>query len=202
MPKLFKQLLKEVYELYLKFGKRLFDVTFSLISLIILSPLMISTILLIKVFDHGPVIFKQERTGLNGIVFNMYKFRSMPLKTKELSSDQISNLNLTWIGRFIRRTNIDELPQLVNIIKGDMSIVGPRPALFSQNDLIEIRKKKGVLSFKPGLTGLAQISSYHGMSVNTKVDYDTEYINSISFTTDVSIILKTFFYLLKPPPIY
>ena len=163
---------------------------------------MILISLLIKLFDSGPIIFKQKRVGMKGKLFYMYKFRSMPVNTKNISSDKIKELNLNFVGKFIRRTNIDELPQLFNILKSDMSIVGPRPALFSQNDLIEIRKKKGVFSFKPGLTGLAQISSYNGMSVNTKVDYDTEYINSISFTTDVSIILKTFFYLLKPPAIY
>lgn len=163
---------------------------------------MILISLLIKLFDSGPIIFKQKRVGMNGKLFYMYKFRSMPVNTKNIASDKINELNLNFISKFIRRTNIDELPQLFNILKSDMSIVGPRPALSNQNDLIEIRKKKGVLSFKPGLTGLAQISSYHGMSVNTKVDYDTEYINSISFTTDVSIILKTFFYLFKTQPIY
>jgi len=191
-----------VYELYLKFGKRLFDVTFSLISLIILSPLMISTVLLIKLFDHGPVIFKQERTGLNGIVFNMYKFRSMPLKTKEFSSDQIGHLNLTWIGKFIRRTNIDELPQLINIIKGDMSIVGPRPALPIQKDLIKYRRDNGSLFCLPGLTGLAQVSSFDGMNIHEKTRLDGEYLNSICFKFDLQIIFRTIAYLLRPPPIY
>ncbi len=139
---------------------------------------------------------------MNGKLFYMYKFRSMPVNTKNIASDKIKELNLNFVGKFIRRTNIDELPQLLNILKSDMSFVGPRPSLPSQNDLIEIRLKKGVLSFKPGMTGLAQISSYDGMSINTKVDFDKEYINSISLTTDVSIILKTFSYLLKPPPLY
>jgi len=163
---------------------------------------MILISLLIKLFDLGPIFFKQQRVGMNGKLFYMYKFRSMPVNTKNIASDKIKELNLNFVGKFIRRTNIDELPQLLNILKSDMSFVGPRPSLSSQNDLIEIRLKKGVLSFKPGMTGLAQISSYNGMSVNTKVDFDKEYINSISFTTDVSIILKTFCYLLKPPPLY
>ena len=202
MPKHFKLYSDGKFELYLFFGKRLFDIILSLVALIILCPIIILISILIKLFDPGPIIFKQKRVGMNNKPFYMYKFRSMPVDTKNIASDKINKLNLNFISKFIRRTNIDELPQLFNILKSDMSIVGPRPALFSQNDLIEIRKKKGVFSFKPGLTGLAQISSYNGMSVNTKVDYDTEYINSISFTTDVSIILKTFFYLLKPPAIY
>lgn len=202
MPKHFKLYSDGKFELYLFFGKRFFDIILSLVALIILCPLMILISLLIKLFDLGPIFFKQQRVGMNGKLFYMYKFRSMPVNTKNIASDKIKELNLNFIGKFIRRTNIDELPQLLNILKSDMSFVGPRPSLSSQNDLIEIRLKKGVLSFKPGMTGLAQISSYNGMSVNTKVDFDKEYINSISFTTDVSIILKTFCYLLKPPPLY
>lgn len=202
MPKHFKLHSDGKFELYLFFGKRFFDIILSLVVLIIIFPIMILISILIKLFDSGPIIFKQKRVGMNGKPFYMYKFRSLPLNTKNIASDKINNLNLNFLSKFIRRTNIDELPQLFNILKSDMSIVGPRPALPSQKDLIGIRLKKGVLSFKPGLTGLAQISSYDGMSVNKKVDFDKKYINSISFKTDVSIILKTFFYLLKPPPVY
>ena len=202
MQRRFKLYSEGKFELYLFFGKRFFDIILSLVALIILFPIMILISVLIKLFDSGPIIFKQKRVGMNGKLFYMYKFRSMPVNTKNIASDKITELNLNFVSKFIRRTNIDELPQLFNILKSDMSFVGPRPALSSQNDLIEIRLRKGVLSFKPGLTGLAQISSYDGMSVNTKVDFDKKYINSISFTTDILIILKTFFYMLKPPPIY
>ena len=158
--------------------------------------------LLIKLFDTGSIIFKQQRVGINLNLFYIYKFRSMPPNINNIPSDKIGNLKLSWVSKFIRRTNIDELPQLFNILKGDMSFVGPRPALPSQQDLIKLRNKNGVLSFKPGLTGLAQILSYNNMNINTKVNFDKKYINSISFKTDLLIILKTFVYLLKTPPVY
>ena len=180
----------------------MFDIFFSLLALIILCPLLILISLLIPLFDPGPIIFKQKRVGMDGKLFYMYKFRSMPINMKNIPSNKVSNLKLNWLCRFIRRTNIDELPQLFNILKGDISFVGPRPSLPSQYDLIELRRKHSVLSFKPGLTGLAQISSYNGMDASIKADFDKKYINSISFTTDLLIILKTFLYLLKPPPVY
>ena len=202
MQRHFKLYLDGKFELYLYFGKRLFDIIFSLSVLIILSPLILLICLLIKLFDSGPIIFKQKRFGMNSNIFYIYKFRSMSVNTKNISSDKINELNLNWVGKFIRRTNIDELPQLFNILKGDMTFVGPRPALPSQIDLIQLRRKNGILFFKPGLTGLAQISSYDGMNLNTKVNFDKEYIDSISFKSDILIILKTFVYLLKPPPVY
>ena len=180
----------------------MFDIIFSLVALITLFVLILLISLLIKLFDSGPIIFKQKRVGMNSNLFYMYKFRSMPVNTENIPSDKINELNLNWVSKFIRRTNIDELPQLFNILKGDMSVVGPRPALPSQQDLIEFRRKNGVLPFRPGLTGLAQISSYDGLKVNIKAQYDKEYVNSIYFKTDVLIILKTFVYLLKPPPVY
>lgn len=126
----------------------------------------------------------------------------MPLNTSNIPSDEISELNLNWLSNLIRRTNIDELPQFYNILKGDMSVVGPRPALPSQKELIDFRKKNGVMLFRPGLTGLAQISAYDGMQNNIKVEYDVKYVRSITFMSDIFIILKTLIYLLKPPPIY
>ncbi len=163
---------------------------------------MILVSLLIKLFDNGPIIFKQKRIGLNNNNFYIYKFRSMPLNTSNIPSDEISELNLNWLSNLIRRTNIDELPQFYNILKGDMSVVGPRPALPSQKELIDFRKKNGVMLFRPGLTGLAQISAYDGMQNNIKVEYDVKYVRSITFMSDIFIILKTLIYLLKPPPIY
>ena len=202
MLKHFKQFIDGKFDLYQFFGKRLFDFLFSIISIIILSPLIISISILIRLFDPGPLFFKHKRIGLNEKIFEMYKFRSMPVGTKEISSDKISKVELTWVGKLIRRTNIDELPQLINILKGDMSIVGPRPALLTQKDLIQSRRQNGTISYRPGLTGLAQVSSYTGMSVHKKVQFDEEYINSISLKFDLIIIFKTFIYLLKPPPIY
>ena len=126
----------------------------------------------------------------------------MPLNIQNIPSNKLSKIKLNWISNFIRRTNIDELPQIFNILMGDMSFVGPRPALPSQKVLIKYRKKNRIFFFKPGLTGLAQISSYDGMKDNIKVMYDTKYIKKISVKNDVLIILKTFIYLLKPPPVY
>ncbi len=165
-------------------------------------PILIIICLLIKLFDTGPIIYKQKRVGLNSKIFNMYKLRSMPVNTSNIPSNKIKKLNLNWINKFIRRTNIDEVPQLINILKGDMSIVGPRPALSSQKNLIKYRKRIGILYFRPGLTGLAQISSYDGMKDNEKVNFDKKYIHSVSFLNDLLIILNTFRYLLKPPPVY
>jgi O-antigen biosynthesis protein WbqP len=187
---------------YYPSGKRLLDLFIVLPACLILSPIFLFTSLCIKLFDPGPIIFRQKRVGRDGELFDFYKFRSMPLNTGDLPSDQVGKVQLTWIGKFIRRTNIDELPQLFNIFKGDMSIVGPRPPISSQLELIELRKNNGALSLTPGLTGLAQISSFDGMSIAEKAHFDGLYAKDVRFFADVSIILRTFLYLIKPPPVY
>ena len=163
---------------------------------------MIFAALLIRMTSGGPIIFKQSRVGRNGMLFIFYKFRSMPVETEDISSDKVGDLNIDFIGRAIRRTSVDELPQLFNILLGDMSVVGPRPAIPNQIKLIEIRKGNGSIRCLPGLTGLAQVNSFDGMSVNEKADLDRDYINSISFMNDLLIIFKTFSYLFKEPPVY
>ena len=188
-----------MYEL---FGKRLFDILIIFCAGVLLSPLMVLISLLIKIFDCGPVFFKQKRVGQHGDIFWFYKFRSMPVNTGDISSDKIGEIKLSWIGKVIRRTNLDELPQLLNILKGDMSVVGPRPSIPSQGELIAIRKNNGSILFRPGLTGLAQICSFDGMTVSQKAEYDARYVDNISFKNDIKIILGTFTYLLKPPPVY
>jgi O-antigen biosynthesis protein WbqP len=188
--------------MYIIFGKRWFDISSSILAVIFLSPILLIIAILIKLFDPGPIIFRQKRIGLNGRLFEFYKFRSMPINTGDIPSDKIGQVRLTWIGRFIRRSNIDELPQLFNILIGDMSIVGPRPPLTSQTELIELRRKNGSIRCRPGLTGLAQVSSFSGMKISEKADFDGIYSKSISFRRDILIILKTFLYLLKPPPVY
>ncbi|MBR9907052.1 MAG: sugar transferase [Gammaproteobacteria bacterium] len=187
---------------YQRFGKRFFDLFIVVSATLVLSPFMILIALLIKVFDPGPVIFKQKRIGHGGSVFDFYKFRSMPVNTGDLPSDKVGQVQLTWIGKFIRRTNLDELPQLFNVLKGDMSIVGPRPPIPAQTELTELRRENGALLCRPGLTGLAQVSSFDGMNVPEKAAFDGKYADSVSFWGDVSIILRTFVYLLKPPPVY
>ncbi len=171
-------------------------------ALVILSPLMLAVALLIKIGDPGPVIFRQQRTGAGGRQFTFYKFRSMPMNTGDIPSDRLGEVKMTTVGRFIRRTNVDELPQLWNIMKGDMSLVGPRPPLPNQIELIELRRANGALDCRPGLTGLAQVSSYDGMSVASKAELDGRYAARMSLREDVSIVLATFGYLLKPPPKY
>jgi O-antigen biosynthesis protein WbqP len=187
---------------YVSFGKRWFDVIVATSAAVVLAPLMVVTGIFIKIFDPGPVFFRQIRVGSNGRLFSFYKFRSMPVDTGDIPSDQVGKVELTWVGSLIRRTNIDELPQLFNILIGDMSIVGPRPSLPTQHELIGYRKENGALTCRPGLTGLAQISSFDGMKVIEKANLDGKYARSISFSNDISIILKTFGYLLKPPPVY
>ena len=126
----------------------------------------------------------------------------MPVCTKNFTSDKIEQIELSWVGRLIRRTNLDELPQLFNVLRRDMSIVGPRPAIPSQSVLLEARLKNDATQCLPGLTGLAQISSYDGMPVQEKADLDGKYAGNITFSRDLFIILKTIGYLFKPPPVY
>ena len=188
--------------IYIKFGKRLLDIFIVFCAVVFLSPLMLLIPFLIKVFDQGPIFFKQERIGREGKQFWFYKYRSMPVNTGDIPSDKVDEIKLTWIGKVIRRTNLDELPQLLNILKGDMSVVGPRPPIISQKELIDLRMRNGSIDFRPGLTGLAQIKSFDGMSVVQKAEYDGLYAKNITFFNDVKIILNTFTYLLKTPPVY
>ena len=146
--------------MYQAFGKRLFDVVWSLIFIIVLSPLFLVVSLAILLFDTGPVLFCHQRIGRNGVPFRFYKFRSMPVGTPKVASDRLGQVRLTFVGKIIRRTSIDELPQLFNILVGDMSVVGPRPPLPDQSELVTLRRRNGSLLLRPGLTGLAQIRSF------------------------------------------
>jgi O-antigen biosynthesis protein WbqP len=184
------------------YWKRPLDFFLAIVAMMLLSPLMFLIAVLIKFLDPGPIFFKQIRVGYAGHFFEFWKFRSMPIDTVNIPSDQLGSVKIKAIGRFIRRTNIDELPQLFNILKGDMSIVGPRPSLPSQRELISLRYKSGGLSCKPGLTGLAQVNSYSGMTIIQKASFDSQYARSITFYGDLKIIFKTLLYLLKPPPVY
>lgn len=188
--------------LYASYGKRTLDVMLALIALVVLAPLLVLIGLLIVVTDPGSIIFSQQRVGRNGQLFRFFKFRSMPMGTKNVPSDQIGHIKLTWFGNLLRRSNLDELPQLINILRGDMSVVGPRPPIPSQIELIELRAASGALSCRPGLTGLAQVSSYDGMTIAEKARYDALYATNISLLGDLRIVLRTFSYLMRPPPVY
>ena len=188
--------------LYQSFGKRMFDISLSIVTVIILSPIFLLTSILILLEDGYPIFFYQDRYGAKKKIFILYKFRSMSTNTPDLPSALMEVNKITFIGKIIRRTNIDELPQLINILRGHMSIVGPRPALVDQIDLIKMRTANHSINLKPGLTGLAQINSYNNMSENEKSKFDGTYASQYSFWFDLIIIFHTFKYLLKKPPIY
>ena len=182
--------------------KRLFDIILSLILLACLLPIFLIISVIIRLQDGGHPIFRQERIGKKGVVFRFYKFRSMPLSTPNVESKDTKKLQVTPFGKFIRRTNLDELPQFYNVLKGDMSFIGPRPPIQSQLYLIDLRRENGAINLSPGLTGWAQVNSYDGMSVEQKAKFDGDYALKICFLFDCIILLKTALYFTKNPPTY
>ena len=173
--------------------KRTMDIVSSLVGLILLSPLFLLVAILIKLDSKGPIIFKQIRIGKNSKPFYIYKFRSMKIDAPNLSTEEFINASdfTTKVGKFIRKTSIDELPQLVNILKGDMSIVGPRPVIEREVRLLEIRKECNVDSILPGITGLAQINGRDNIDDYEKVKYDFEYLSKRNLVLDIKIIINT-----------
>ncbi len=166
----------------------------ALLLLIILSPFFLIVAILILVEDGFPVFFKQKRVGINYSFFNIYKFRSMKKDTPNVATHLLTNPDqyLLNIGKFIRKTSLDELPNLINIIKGEMVFVGPRPALYNQDDLMKLRVVAGVDKLKPGITGWAQINGRDEISIEAKVALEKEYLSKKSFFFDLSILVKTF----------
>lgn len=188
--------------MYSGFLKRTLDLTVAAASLILFSPLIAVVAILIKLEDGGPVLFRQRRVGKGGREFEFLKFRSMPVNTANVPSVDAEAIKITQIGKFIRRTNIDELPQLFNVLRGEMSIVGPRPAIASQTALVSMRAENGAENCLPGLTGLAQINAYDGMPETEKAAFDGEYASNISFFNDLKVVGRTFGYLTRKPPVY
>lgn len=189
--------MKLIYE---KYVKRALDITLSSAGIIVLSPVLIGLSAAIKADSKGPVLFKQNRIGKNKRHFDILKYRSMSMDTpKDVPTHKLANPDqyITKMGHFLRKTSLDELPQLLNIFVGDMSVVGPRPALWNQEDLIAERDKYGVNAVRPGLTGLAQINGRDELEIPVKVQYDKEYVENISFKNDVVIMLKTVLSVLK-----
>lgn len=182
--------------------KRVVDIVLSAGALVAGLPVMIVAGLAIWLEDRGPALFRQTRVGKGGSAYLLFKLRSMPVNSGDLPSTQAGQLRTTRVGRIIRRTNVDELPQLFNILRGDMSVVGPRPALASQTELIVLRRTSGAFDCKPGLTGLAQVNSYDGMPETEKAEWDGRYAAGISFVNDCRIILRTVAYLGRRPPVY
>ena len=184
---------KGIYEKYIK---RLLDLILSCIALICLSPILLIVAILVRVKLGSPVIFKQKRPGKDEKIFTLYKFRTMTDKKDENENLLPDSERLTRFGKFLRSTSLDELPELINIIKGDMSIVGPRPLLVQYLERYnkEQRRRHEV---RPGLTGLAQVSGRNAISWEEKFNKDVEYIDNITFIGDVKIIFKTVINVIK-----
>ena len=189
---------KEMNFIY-KFIKRFFDIVCSILGIIVLSPIFIIVSILIKLESKGPIIFKQLRAGKDSKPFYIYKFRSMKIETPNIATNDFtdSHVYITRIGKIIRKTSIDEIPQLFNILKGDISIVGPRPVIEKEQDLLQLRRECYVDRIKPGVTGWAQINGRDNLDVEEKVKYDKEYLYNRSIKFDVYIIFKTFTKVLK-----
>ena len=179
--------------------KRVFDFLMSLISIIILSPVILIVALAVKFTSPGPMLFKQRRIGKDNIEFEIYKFRTMRIDTPNVPTHLLENPEqwITPIGKFLRKTSLDELPQLFNILKGEMSIVGPRPALYNQIDLRDMRTEVNVHKLVPGLTGWAQINGRDEIPLSLKVSLDKEYLDRKSFFFDNKIIFMTVLSVLK-----
>ncbi|MBQ9298582.1 MAG: sugar transferase [Clostridia bacterium] len=185
--------------MYLVF-KRIIDIILSLIALIVLLPFFILFAIIIKIESKGPVFFKQKRVTKNKKYFMIYKFRTMRTDTpKDMPTHMLKNADsyITKFGAIMRKTSIDELPQLINILKGDMSLIGPRPALWNQEDLIAERDKYGANDILPGLTGWAQVNGRDELEIPIKAKYDGEYANKISLWFDIKIFFKTIIKVFK-----
>ena len=180
--------------MYEKIWKRSLDVIVSGIALLILLPAFCFLMLLIKLDSRGPVFFKQKRVGIHKSYFTLYKFRTMRIDAPKNTPTHLledPDAYITRIGRFLRKTSLDELPQLINILAGEMSIIGPRPALWNQNDLVAERDKYKANDIRPGLTGWAQINGRDEIPIPQKARLDGEYINELSFFMDVRCFVGT-----------
>ncbi|MFB5364728.1 sugar transferase [Enterococcus faecium] len=180
--------------------KRGIDFLLSLVGIIVLSPILLILCIAIKIDSKGPVIFKQKRVGKNKTHFYIYKFRTMKVDTpKETPTHLLSNPDffITRVGKFLRKTSLDELPQLFNILKGDMAVIGPRPALWNQYDLIEERDKYHANDIRPGLTGLAQISGRDELEIDYKARLDGQYTANITPIMDLKCFFGTIISVFK-----
>jgi O-antigen biosynthesis protein WbqP len=185
--------------MYIKI-KNIIDRLLALLALIILSPLFIVLVAAIKLDSKGPVLFKQKRVGIHKTHFNILKFRTMRTDTpKDMPTHMLKNPEqyITKTGRFLRKTSLDELPQIINILKGDMAVVGPRPALWNQYDLIAERDKYGANDILPGLTGWAQINGRDELEIADKARLDGEYVRRMSLLFDIKCILGTVFSVIR-----
>jgi len=192
-------LLGNLYNVIINWPFRGMPKLFSLILIICLSPLLALVAIAIIIDDGFPIIFKQKRVGLNNVYFWIYKFRTMKKDTLDIPTHLVKNGKSLYIaiGLFLRKYSIDELPQLINIIKGDMTFIGPRPALYNQDDLIALRTQAGVHSLLPGVTGWAQVNGRDELSISDKVKMDEYYLKNKSLWLDVKILYMTVFKVFK-----
>lgn len=179
--------------------KRFFDIVISLLMLILLSPLIAAVCLIILIDDGAPVLFRQERIGKDGKPFMIIKFRTMKKGTRTAATAELdeSNERITRSGRILRRTSIDELLQLVNVLNGSMSLVGPRPLIPEEEEIHRLRSEYGVYRVRPGITGLAQVSGRDNVGTKEKALFDKEYVDKQSFALDIKILLKTVIVVLR-----
>ncbi len=179
--------------------KRIFDILMSIFLIGFLSVPMIIIAFIIKISSRGSVLYWSDRVGMNNSIFKMPKYRTMRIDTPAVATHLMQNPDayLTSIGPFLRKLSLDELPQLWSILKGDMSFVGPRPALFNQEDLIKLRTEKGIPQLTPGVTGWAQINGRDNLPIPVKVQYDEYYMRHRSFLFDIKILWKTLFKVIK-----
>lgn len=186
--------------IYNNYIKRVIDFILSLVGLILLSPVFIILCLWIKLDSNGPILFKQKRFGKNKTFFYIYKFRTMRIDTpSDMPTHMLSNPDqyITRAGKFLRKTSLDELPQIINILKGEMAIIGPRPALWNQDDLIAERDRYHANDIKPGLTGWAQINGRDELEIEVKAKLDGDYVKQMSFLFDMKCFFGTITSVLK-----
>ena len=182
-----------------EYTTRIFNIILSLLLIIILFPILLSIAILIYLTSEGSILYWSNRVGSNNVIFKMPKFRSMKIRAPDVATHLLDNPSayLSPIGSFLRRSSLDELPQLFSVLKGDMSFVGPRPALFNQDDLITLRTEKSVDKLLPGITGWAQVNGRDELSIPDKVALDVEYLNRQSFWFDIKISWMTFLKVMK-----
>ncbi len=179
--------------------KRIFDLLIAIFLFMFSAVPLLLLAVLVKLTSTGPVLYWSDRVGKNNTIFKMPKFRTMKVDTPAVATHLLTNPDafLTPIGKFLRKSSLDELPQLLSILKGEMSFVGPRPALFNQDDLIQLRTEKGIHALVPGLTGWAQINGRDELPIPVKVAFEEYYLLNHSFSLDMKILLLTFFKVLS-----
>jgi len=171
--------------------KRVFDLVAAFIGLVLVAPIILLSMLAVRLTSTGPALFRQERVGGNEVIFICFKLRTMYIDTRNLPSHEAGASVITGLGQFLRRTKLDELPQLWNILKGEMSFVGPRPCLPMQTELIERRRELGLYQIKPGITGVSQVQGVDMSDPSQLAALDATYLDQVSLLTDIKLIVQT-----------